>query len=202
MCRFVESIKLKDGVFYRLKLHQERVNKAFEAFYSKEKPISVFETLNEYAMPGEGTYKCRIVYDSDVLSVNFAPYIRREIRTLKLVETELESSAYKLEERTGFNAAFAQRDDCDDVLLVRNGLLTDSSYSNIALFDGTDWFTPRIPLVYGVNRAELLAEGKLIQKDITVTNLKNYRQIALFNAMIEFGELVLDLKNFVDVKIG
>ena len=202
MCRFVESIKLKDGVFYRLKLHQERVNKAFEAFYSKETPISVFETLNEYAMPGEGTYKCRIVYDSDVLSVNFAPYIRREIRTLKLVETELESSAYKLEERTGFNAAFAQRDDCDDVLLVRNGLLTDSSYSNIALFDGTDWFTPRIPLVYGVNRAELLAEGKLIQKDITVTNLKNYRQIALFNAMIEFGELVLDLKNFVDVKIG
>ena len=197
MCRFVESIKLKDGVFYRLKYHQERVNKAFDAFFSEEEPISVFDTLNEYAIPGEGTYKCRIVYDSDVLSVEFAPYIRREIHTLKLVETELESSAFKSEDRAGFNAAFAQRGDCDDVLLVRNGLLTDSSYSNIALFNGTDWFTPRLPLIYGVNRTELLEESKLLEKDISIDSLKDFQQIALFNAMIEFGEIILDIDRIV-----
>jgi len=197
MCRFVESIKLKDGVFFRLKYHQERVNNAFDAFFPDEQAISVFETLNEYAIPGEGTYKCRIVYDSDVLSVEFAPYIRREIHTLKLVETELESSAFKSEDRAGFNAAFAQRGDCDDVLLVKNGLLTDSSYSNIALFDGKDWFTPRLPLIYGVNRTELLEAGKLVEKDIPVDNLKDFRQIALFNAMIEFGEIILDIDKIV-----
>jgi len=197
MCRFVESIKLKDGVFFRLKYHQERVNNAFDAFFPDEQAISVFETLNEYAIPGEGTYKCRIVYDSDVLSVEFAPYIRREIHTLKLVETELESSAFKSEDRAGFNAAFAQRGDCDDVLLVKNGLLTDSSYSNIALFDGKDWITPRLPLIYGVNRTELLETGKLLEKDIPVDNLKDFQQIALFNAMIEFGEIILDIDKIV-----
>ena len=197
MCRFVESIKLKDGVFFRLKYHQERVNNAFDAFFPDEQAISVFETLNEYAIPGEGTYKCRIVYDSDVLSVEFAPYIRREIHTLKLVETELESSAFKSEDRAGFNAAFAQRGDCDDVLLVRNGLLTDSSYSNIALFNGTDWFTPRLPLIYGVNRTELLEESKLLEKDISIDSLKDFQQIALFNAMIEFGEIILDIDKIV-----
>jgi len=197
MCRFVESIKLKDGVFCRLKFHQQRVNKAFDALFPEEEPIRVFERLNEYAIPGEGTYKCRIVYDSDVLSVEFAPYIRREIRTLKLVETEMESSLFKSEDRAEFNAAFAQRGDCDDVLPVRNGMLTDSSYSNIALFDGKDWFTPRLPLIYGVNRTELLEAGKLVEKDIPVDNLKDFRQIALFNAMIEFGEIILDIDKIV-----
>jgi 4-amino-4-deoxychorismate lyase len=191
MCRFFESIKLKDGMFYRLKLHQERVSKAFAASYPDEKPISLFENLNQSIVPQEGIYKCRIVYDTDFLSLEIVPYVRREINSLRLVETNMESYPYKLEDRTGFNAAFALRGDCDDVLLVKNGLLTDTSYSNIALFDGKDWFTPRVPLLYGVNRAELLENGKLIEKDIAVGELKDYQQICLFNAMIEFGELVL-----------
>ena len=193
MCRFVESIKLKDGVFYRLKLHQERLNKAFASCYPAECPISIFENLNQSAIPQEGTYKCRIVYDVDVQLLEFVPYKRREINSLKLVQTDLESSAFKLEDRTGYNAAFLQRADCDDVLLVKNGLLTDTSYCNIALYDGENWITPHIPLLYGVNRAELLIENKLIEKDISVEELKNYQKIALFNAMIEFGEMVLDV---------
>jgi 4-amino-4-deoxychorismate lyase len=193
MCRFVESIKLKDGVFYRLKLHQERVNKAFAACYPDEDPISIFQNLNQSVIPQDGTYKCRMIYDEDVQLLEFVPYERREINSLKLVETNMESSAYKLEDRTGFNAAFAQRGYCDDVLLVKKGLLMDTSYCNIALYDGENWVTPGVPLLYGVNRAELLVEGKLIEKDIAVSELKNYQKIALFNAMIEFGEMVLDI---------
>jgi 4-amino-4-deoxychorismate lyase len=197
MCRFVETIKLKDGVFYRLKFHQQRVNKAFETFFPQDEPISIFDTLNQSLIPQVGVYKCRMVYNEEAQLVEFVPYVRREIRTLKLVETELESLSYKLEDRTGFNAAFALRGDCDDVLLVKNGLLTDTSYCNVALYDGENWFTPRVPLLYGVNRADLLAEGKLIEKDIAVGELKNYQQIALFNALIEFGELVLDIDSIV-----
>jgi len=193
MCRFVESIQLKAGQFKRLELHQVRLQKALEESYPNVKVIELAESLKNTYFPTEGLFKCRVVYDSEIRLIEFAPYIRREIRSLKLVETKLKSRAYKLEDRSGLNAAFAQRDDCDDVLLVRDGLLMDTSYCNIALYDGENWFTPGIPLVYGVNRAELLAEGKLIEKDIAVDELKNYRQIALFNAMIEFGELVLDI---------
>ncbi len=193
MCRFVESIKLKDGIFYRLKLHQERVNKAFAVCYPDDEPISIFETLSQSLVPQEGTYKCRVVYDNFVGLLEVVPYSPRGIHSLKLVETELESYPYKLEERTGFNAAFAQRGDCDDVLLVKNGLLTDTSYCNIALYDGKSWVTPRLPLLYGVNRADLLAHEKLIEKDIHVRELKNYQKIALFNALIEFGDLELDI---------
>ena len=191
MCRFIESIKLQEGVFKRLELHQERVRKAMMDFYPNVKVLDLSEILSNTSFSTEGIYKYRIVYDTELHSLEFTPYIRREIRSLKLVETDMESLPYKLEDRTGYNSAFAQRGDCDDVLLMKNGLLTDTSYCNIALFDGENWFTPRIPLLYGVNRAQLIAQGILIEKDIPVAELKNYRQIALFNAMIEFGEIVL-----------
>lgn len=197
MCRFVESIKLKDGVFYRLKFHQERVNNAFAACFPSVEPINIFENINQSVFPQQGIYKCRIVYDSDLQLLEYTPYVRREIHSLRLMETELESFRYKPEDRSGLNAAFARRDGCDDVLLVKNALLTDTSYSNIALFDGRNWYTPRVPLLYGVNRAELLEKGTLKEKDIKADDLKMYQQISLLNAMIEFGELLLDIDKIV-----
>lgn len=193
MCLFVESIKLKDGVFYRLKLHQERVNRAFAAYYPAEDPVNIIENLNQTVFPQEGIYKCRMVYNVDVQLLEFTPYVRREIRSLKLVETELESRIYKLEDRSGYHAAFAHRGDCDDVLLIKNGLLTDTSYCNIALYDGENWYTPRTPLLYGVNRSDLLSQNLLVEKDIKPADLVNFQRIRLFNALIEFGEMELDV---------
>ena len=193
MSRFIESIKLKDGVFYRLNFHQQRLNKAFETFYPNEEPIRVYDSLIQLMIPAEGFFKCRMVYDTELIETEIIPYVRREIKSLRVVEMNISTVPYKPEDRTSFNEAFARRNDCDDVLIFRNGLLTDSSYSNVALYDGNDWFTPKTPLIYGVNRAELLQNGKLIEKDISITDLKQYQQIALFNAMIEFGEIVLDI---------
>ena len=103
----------------------------------------------------------------------------------------MKSFNYKSEDRNELNEAFAKRGECDDVLLVRAGLVTDSSYCNVAFFDGENWFTPRVPLIYGVNRTGLMADGKLIEKDISVKELNRFASVCLFNAMIEFGEVVL-----------
>jgi len=193
MSRFIESIKLKDGVFYRLKFHQQRLNKAFETFYPNEEPIWLYDALIQQMIPADGIFKCRMIYNTELIETEFIPYVRREIKTLRAIEMNISTVPYKPEDRTPFNEAFANRGDCDDVLIFRNGLLTDSSYSNVALFDGKDWFTPKTPLIYGTNRAELLQNGKLTEKDISITDLKQYQQIALFNAMIEFGEIVLGI---------
>ena len=93
------------------------------------------------------------------------------------------------------NAAFASRGDCDDVLLLKNGYLTDTSFANIALFDGVNWYTPRIPLIYGVNRTQLIEHGILIEKDITSCDLVNFIRVSLFNAMNEFGSIELDISS-------
>ena len=195
MCRFVESIQLEDGVFKRLELHHERVRKAMLDYYPKVKVFNLVESLSRTAFPTEGLYKCRLVYDSEIRKIEYTPYIRREIRSLRLVETKMESLQYKKEDRSRLNASFALRGDCDEVIMVKDGLLTDTSYTNIALFDGLNWYTPRIPLIYGVNRTELVEKRLLIEKDISPLELEDFQRISLFNAMNEFGSIELDISS-------
>ena len=193
MYRFIESIQLNDGVFKRLGLHQERVCKTMSDFYPKYKVFVLMELLSQTSFPPEGLFKCRIVYDSEIRSLEFTPYHKREIHSLRLVETQLESVPYKKEDRNLLNAAFALREDCDEIILIKNGLLTDTSFTNIAFYDGLNWFTPRIPLIYGVNRTQLVRQGILIEKDLTSSDLVNFQRVSLFNAMNEFGSIELDI---------
>ncbi len=195
MCRFVESIQLKNGQFKRLEWHQARLEKALAEFYPNVPVFDLSEMLLQSSYPVVGLFKCRVVFDSEIRKIEFVPYQCREIRSLKLVETDIESRKYKFEDRTEFNTAFEQRGACDDILLVKNGFLTDTSYCNIALYDGTNWFTPHIPLLYGVNRAQLLAECKLIEKDVKTAELMNFQSVCLFNALIEFGDLKLEISS-------
>ena len=195
MSQFIESIKLIDGTFHRLALHQERVDKVFAEYFPNSKVIDLKELLLNSDFPQKGTFKCRLVFDENIRQFETVEYQIRNIKTLQIVNTNAKSYHYKIEDRTVINDAFVLRGDCDEVLLVRNGFLTDTSYANIALFDGYKWFTPEIPLVYGVNRAQLLSEGLIHEKQIKMSNLQNYTRLRLFNAMIEFGEIEINIEN-------
>ena len=89
------------------------------------------------------------------------------------------------------DSLFTRRGEADDILIVRNGLLTDTSIANIALWDGRQWHTPTRPLLKGTRRAELLDNGILTEHDIPVEKIWTYRKIRLFNAMLHFGEIEL-----------
>ncbi|HON02666.1 MAG TPA: aminotransferase class IV [Paludibacteraceae bacterium] len=195
MYRFIESIKLLDGIFYRLKFHQKRMNICSELFYPNDDFIHLQSALTDSHPPQKGLFKCKITFESKILKIEYLPYKKKEINSLRIVHTEIESRPYKKEDRTDFNAAFDMRGNYDDVLLMKNGLLTDTSICNIALFDGFSWQTPTKPLIYGVNRANLLEEGKIFEKDIKLSDLQNYSAIRLFNALIEFGEIELNISN-------
>lgn len=195
MSLFIESIKLQGGVFHRLELHQKRVEKVFAEYFQNSKVIDLKELLLNSNFPQKGVFKCRLVFDDAIKQFEFVEYHIRNIETFQVVETNAKSYPYKIEDRSAYNEAFAQRGTSDEVLLVKDGFLTDTSYANIALFDGYKWFTPEIPLVYGVNRAQLLSEGIILEKQIKLSELQNYTRIRLFNAMIEFGEIEIDIEN-------
>ena len=134
-----------------------------------------------------------MIYDSEIRRIEFHPYVHPVISTLKIVETDIPSLPYKMADRRDYQSVSALKGECDDVLLVKNGLLTDTSYCNIALFDGENWVTPLTPLILGVTRAQLLEDGKLIAKDIKLEELMNFQKIALFNALNEFGSIQLEI---------
>ncbi|HRZ96761.1 MAG TPA: aminotransferase class IV [Paludibacter sp.] len=197
MCRFLESIQLNDGEFKRLSYHQARMDYVQKTYFPDTPAISLQEFLSKSNFPVQGLFKCRIGFTNEIQSIEFQPYIMRTIETLKLVEIDLKSTFFKSENREKLNDAFLQKGICDDVLLVKEDFLTDTSYCNIALFDGENWITPRNPLIYGVNRAELLENKIIAEGDVRVDDLNNYSKIRLFNAMIEFGDLEIEMKNII-----
>ncbi len=118
------------------------------------------------------------------------PYVPKKIKTLQLIEIGQYTYPHKWTDRSVINAAFAQRGNCDDVLMTKNGLLTDASYANIVLFDGSNWLTPAIPLFEGVQRSYLLDQKKIQTATIATTDLSHYQSFQLINALNPF-----DVKN-------
>lgn len=194
MCRFLETIQFVHGEHLNLERHQVRVNVTFQHFFPGLTPFLLQEILSSREIPeGDGIYKCRLVYDKQVQQLEYLPYSLPSITSLRLVQTTIEPSLCKSADRTEYNRAFALREECDDVLLIRNGLLTDTSYCNVALGEGTTWVTPLTPLLYGTRRSELLRQMNIVEKDIPAQEIFRYQKIRLFNAMIDFGELEFEI---------
>jgi 4-amino-4-deoxychorismate lyase len=171
------------------------MNRCSDLFFPEANRPDLQSALNDSHPPQTGLYKCRVTYDSKIRKIEYLPYRKREIHSLQIVEVQIKSLPYKQEDRSDLDRAFAMRGSFDEVLLVKNGLLTDTSICNIALFDGSEWVTPAKPLIYGVNRANLIEEGKIVEKDILLNDLENFSHIRLFNALIEFGDIELDIGN-------
>jgi 4-amino-4-deoxychorismate lyase len=134
-------------------------------------------------------YKVHLEYDSSGFHfLSVLPYRCRPINTLRLVEGGDIDYSYKYADRSSLNALLAERGTCDEILIVKDGLLTDTSFTNIALFDGCHWLTPRRPLLAGTHRQRLLARGIISEADIRAADIQQFFRIRLFNAMVDWGE--------------
>lgn len=183
---FLETIRALDSQVYHLSYHQERYEGVLKYFGIRE-IFSLKEYLNP---PKNGLYRCRLTYDISKtphqIEVSYYPYKKREIGSLKLIYDDFIEYSMKYTNREELDALFAKRGLCDDVLIVKNSLLCDTSIANIAFFDGARWVTPKKPLLNGTTRQRLLSEGKIFEEDITVDDLRKYSKAALMNAMIDF----------------
>lgn len=209
----IEAIEWSNGEARRLVYHQRRIEAAFRCLFPGVEPFDLAAELelrrklcaagrgvsglgtDGQQFPEQGIYKLRLSYDTQLRQMEFQHYRMREVSTLKLVEIQQHSKDYKSSDRERIDNAFAQRGSCDDVLMVRDGLLTDTSYANIALYDGRKWLSPRVPLLYGTRRAYLLDHQRIELADIQVEELPRFQLLRMFNAMIDFGELEMSVKS-------
>ncbi|ANI89114.1 hypothetical protein A9P82_07315 [Arachidicoccus ginsenosidimutans] len=185
MCRFIETILFENNEMPLIHWHEQRFVKTQEANFSKIIYPSLEKIILQSNIPQENNirYKCRVVYDSANVQVEFSPYQKKQINKLIVkVDDEIDYS-FKYENREKLNALTKDLKPDEEVLIVKNNLLTDTSFTNIALFDGTNWFTPAKPLLQGVQRNELLSQKIIHEADIDIFQLKNYSKIKLFNAL-------------------
>ncbi len=179
---YFETIKCEDKEIFNLDFHNSRIART----------IGKNIDLNEYIYPlNSKLLKCRVTYnDDEILDVSYTEYKKREIRSFKLVfDDEIEYSKKYLDRRN-IDKLYNQKDSADEIIIIKNGLVTDTSIANIAVYDGENWFTPKNPLLYGTSRQRHLKLQNIIEKDLTVDDLKSSKKIALMNAMIDFDILV------------
>lgn len=182
---FLETIKADNGRLFHLDYHQKRLERTLKAF-------GIETHYNLEAMldpPPEGLIRCRVLYDAEQLEAVYLPYVVKRFRTLQAVIDDEIVYDYKFANRTALDADYEERDGADDVVIVKNGLLTDTTIANIALFDGERWITPKTPLLRGTTRQRLLDEGILTEADIPLKELKRYERCAVMNAMVGFIEV-------------
>jgi 4-amino-4-deoxychorismate lyase len=183
-----ETICVQQRQFSKLlPYHQARLNRTRAALWRGVAPIDLSSVLTVPDSIGSEKYKCRVTYGPEIVSIEWEKYQPRTIQSLRLVESDRIDYAFKYKNREALNALHAQRGDCDDVLIVKNGLITDTSYANVAFFDGKNWYTPAQPLLPGTQRAFLLDQGVIIPKVIRLEDLSQYVAVKLFNAMVEWG---------------
>ena len=189
---FLESIKVKDGEVYNLFYHQQRVNVTFKNFFMGKKVLNLENIISSIEIPPKGLYKLRVIYNESKCFTEFVSYERKPISSLRLVTDNSIEYSFKSLERNCLNNLKKDIKE-DEIIIVKNGKITDCSYANLVFWDGKEWFTPKSFLLNGTCRQRLIAEGKIKETEITNQSIFKYEKVGLINAMIDLEELVLDI---------
>lgn len=189
MSQLLETIKCKDGKLINIEFHQFRFENAQKECYGVSSKINLFEEINIPETSRKGLFRCRITYSKQIEKIEFLKHNYREIRSLKLVEDKEIDYHLKFADRRNLQDLFEQRGDCDDIIIVKNGFVSDSFAANIVLFDGENWITPNTPLLPGTQRAKLIKEKKISEQRITAADIWKYETVGLINALNDLEEM-------------
>ncbi len=189
MCQLLETIKCKNGKLFNLEFHQNRFETTRKNLFSCSDKINLSKAIQ---VPKEfqiGLFRCRIIYSETINKIEFVPHQFRKIKSLKLIEENEIDYRFKYSDRKKLNSIFEKRGDCDDIIIIKNGFVTDSLTANIIFFDGKKWWTPDTPLLLGTQRAKLIHENKIKVCRITPATISKYKKVGLINAMWNFENM-------------
>lgn len=187
MSQWIESIALKDGLLLNLSYHQARVDKTLFDFASgyQIKLEVIFKSLD---LPQSGCFKVRVIYDAwQVVDINWSAYTPHLWSEFRLVEADTLDYSYKYVDRSAFEClkrGFTE----SEIIIIKGGRITDTSYSNLIFHRGGEWFTPSTYLLAGTQRALLLDKKKIKEAEISLANLASFDSFKMINAMMSFDE--------------
>lgn len=187
MSQLIETICILEGEIRHLDFHQKRLNRSRYKLLGLDDELDLDRILKIPENLKNGKLKCRIVYSEKINSIEFLPYSIRPIHSVKLVENNSIEYKYKLEDRTAFEF---MKDSVaeDEIIIVKNGQITDTSYSNLVFFDGENWLTPYSYLLNGTMRQHLIQTKKIQEEKINPKDLNQFLSFKLINAMMDLDE--------------
>ncbi len=188
MSQFIESIKVEDQEIFLLEFHQKRINQTFSHF-GKEGSIDLKKIYNHLEHDEDGLFKLRLVYDLDKkIRTQMIPYAIPEIASFQLIENNSFDYSFKFEDRKELDK-MKMKAKAEEIIIVKNNHITDTSFSNLLFLKGKDWFTPSTYLLNGVQRQNLLKQKKIKETEITLQNIKQFSHFQLINALNDFDDM-------------
>jgi len=190
MCQLLETIKVKGNKLQHVSYHNDRVNYSRSALFQSADTWDLSALIKMPELDPEIIYRCRFLYSHEADKIEFIPYAPRNIQKLFLVHVDELDYGFKYANREileRLKKTYATEMD-SDILIVKNGLLTDVSFANIAFYDGNHWYTPDSPLLKGTKRTFCLEKGIVTEKRITPADLHDYQKARLINAMLEIED--------------
>ena len=197
MYLFFETIRYVNGILENLSYHQARINRTLRALGGNT-PIQLDKIHIEGNVEKDIVYKIKCLYNLEgAFHIEKEIYNKKTIQTVSIHQAAQEEYQYKYTNRNWLNDALKNA-GTDEMIIVQNNMIKDGNYANLVFFNGSEWHTPLHPLLLGTHRARLIDENKIIEKNITLSDLSNYTTLKYINAMmlweespeIEIGHLV------------
>jgi len=191
----IETIAVENRQLKNLKYHEARLNKTRNELWGYRDKWNLSEMIVIPDSMTNDLHKCRLAYGYEIDAIKWEPYSLRTINKIRRVYHDSVDYSFKYDKREELNTLFAERKDADDILIIKQGMVTDSFYCNVAFLDGEKWYTPDTFLLPGTQRAFLLDSGIIEEAVISENDIDKYSHIRLFNAMVNWENArVLDVK--------
>lgn len=168
--------------------------------FSKKDILGVFDSLPE------DLHKGRLIYTpSGILSSETIPY--KLTKKLSYQFKELPSNfsySLKYENRILFAKNYNRLvHPTEDILYLKKGFLTDSTYANILFEDEHGlWYSPSHYLLKGTYLSQLEKEGRVQFIPIHYKNLNAYVQFKPINALLELQHPWVSVQNISSLAVN
>lgn len=182
-----ESMLLEDGKIFLLERHIDRLKKSAAYFGFR------FEFPSDLADSGTWKIKVRLQRNGN-FTVERSPITDlTNLMRVSLADAPIDSSDPFLFHKTTKRDSYINE---NIIFWNERGEVTESSIANVVVSIDDQLYTPPISsgLLAGTFRDQLLAEGKIQERVITVAELKNAKQFFLINSVRKWmkAELVVE----------
>jgi len=196
MCLFIETICYEKGRFQRIELHNERFNRTRNQFFALQSDIQLELLLSIPPPLIKETVKCSITYGAEIVAIDYSIYKIRPISSLQMVRSDRIEYSFKFANRAIITSLFNLREQSDDILIIKNDFITDTSYANIVFRRKDKWYSPLKPLLKGTRLQSYLLENRITPALLSIKDLPLFSEARIINAMISIeNSPVIEIKN-------
>jgi 4-amino-4-deoxychorismate lyase len=182
-----ETIAIEKFQPQNIELHQQRMDISYLKLFKKTNPFNLSELIKHENIPSEGLFKWKILYGCSSYKTIVDSYEPRQINKVKFVHVDSNFDyTFKFSNRALIDELRDINSDYDEIIMVKNGHLSDSSIANLVLKQKNKLFTPNTPLLEGTQRKYLIMKDIIIEKQILYEDLGDYEGVFFINSMLPF----------------